>query len=203
MRREEEGAGHRRERVQGLIVDELRALMRDDVSDPALTTCGSRPSCCLICASSSTEWPSERGILHRRRTGAMFRVIFEPDRGQRVPIRVWARAISPDTVRQLQRIASRPYVVEFVAAMADAHVAEGDREARSCVCEQLRPLRGKGERAAPPAQAPTALPLSSAASCIVPLSNESRYLGRGRRTRFSRPAAPPPAPEYRPPARRW
>lgn len=55
----------------------------------------------------------------------MFRVIFEPYRGQRVPIRVWARAISPDTVRQLQRIASRPYVVEFVAAMADAHVAEG------------------------------------------------------------------------------
>jgi tRNA-splicing ligase RtcB len=55
----------------------------------------------------------------------MFRVIFEPDRGQRVPIRIWARAISPETVRQLQRLASRPYVVDFVAAMADAHVAEG------------------------------------------------------------------------------
>jgi ribosome-binding factor A len=37
MRREEEGAGHRHERVQGLILEELRALMRDDVSDPALT----------------------------------------------------------------------------------------------------------------------------------------------------------------------
>jgi ribosome-binding factor A len=36
MRREEEGAGHRHERVQGLILEELRALMRDDVSDPAL-----------------------------------------------------------------------------------------------------------------------------------------------------------------------
>src|SRR5262245_55328187 len=55
----------------------------------------------------------------------MYRVIFEPDRGQRVPIRVWARAIWPETVRQLQRIASRPYVVDFVAAMADAHVSEG------------------------------------------------------------------------------
>lgn len=55
----------------------------------------------------------------------MCRVIFEPDRGQRVPIRVWARTISSDTVRQLQRIASRPYVLEFVAAMADAHVSEG------------------------------------------------------------------------------
>lgn len=55
----------------------------------------------------------------------MFRVIFEPDRGQRVPIRIWARQISPDTVRQLQRLAARPYVVDFVAAMADAHVAEG------------------------------------------------------------------------------
>lgn len=37
MRREEEGAGHRHERVQGLILEELRALMRDDVSDPALS----------------------------------------------------------------------------------------------------------------------------------------------------------------------
>jgi tRNA-splicing ligase RtcB len=55
----------------------------------------------------------------------MFRVIFEPERGQRVPVRVWARAVSPETVRQLQRLASQRYVVEFVAAMADAHVAEG------------------------------------------------------------------------------
>jgi tRNA-splicing ligase RtcB (3'-phosphate/5'-hydroxy nucleic acid ligase) len=55
----------------------------------------------------------------------MFRVIFEPDRGQRVPVRVWARALAPDTVRQLQRLAGHPDVVEFVAAMADAHVAEG------------------------------------------------------------------------------
>jgi tRNA-splicing ligase RtcB len=55
----------------------------------------------------------------------MFRVIFEPERGQRVPVRVWARSVSPETVRQLRRLASQPYVVEFVAAMADAHVAEG------------------------------------------------------------------------------
>src|ERR1700745_716746 len=55
----------------------------------------------------------------------MFRVIFQPERGQRVPVRVWARAVSPKTVRQLQRLASQPYVVEFVAAMADAHVSEG------------------------------------------------------------------------------
>lgn len=55
----------------------------------------------------------------------MYRVIFEPERGQRVPIRVWARRVTPDTVRQLQRLASRPYVVDFVAAMADAHVADG------------------------------------------------------------------------------
>jgi ribosome-binding factor A len=34
--RREEGAGHRHERLQGLILEELRALMRDDVSDPAL-----------------------------------------------------------------------------------------------------------------------------------------------------------------------
>jgi tRNA-splicing ligase RtcB len=55
----------------------------------------------------------------------MFRVIDEPSRGQRVPIRLWARTVSPETLRQLQQLASQPYVVEFVAAMADAHVAGG------------------------------------------------------------------------------
>jgi ribosome-binding factor A len=36
MRRDEEGAGHRHLRVQSLILEELRALLRDDVSDPDL-----------------------------------------------------------------------------------------------------------------------------------------------------------------------
>jgi ribosome-binding factor A len=36
MRRDEEGAGHRHLRVQSLILEELRALLRDDVSDPVL-----------------------------------------------------------------------------------------------------------------------------------------------------------------------
>lgn len=36
MRREEESAGHRHARLQGLIFEELRALLRDDVSDPSL-----------------------------------------------------------------------------------------------------------------------------------------------------------------------
>ena len=36
MRREEEGAGHRHARLEGLILEELRSLLRDDVSDPAL-----------------------------------------------------------------------------------------------------------------------------------------------------------------------
>ena len=36
MRRDEEGAGHRHLRVQGLVLDELRSLLRDDVHDPAL-----------------------------------------------------------------------------------------------------------------------------------------------------------------------
>jgi len=40
MRREEEGAGHRHERLQGLIFEELRALLRDDVSDPTLAGVG-------------------------------------------------------------------------------------------------------------------------------------------------------------------
>lgn len=54
-----------------------------------------------------------------------YREIWEPERGQRVPVRLWARSISTGTARQLQRLASRPYVVEFVAAMADAHLSEG------------------------------------------------------------------------------
>jgi len=52
----------------------------------------------------------------------MPRVIVEPS--ARVPIRVWARTISDETLRQLVRIARQPYVVEHVAAMADAHVSE-------------------------------------------------------------------------------
>jgi len=36
MKRVEEGAGHRHARLEGLILEELRALLRDDVSDPAL-----------------------------------------------------------------------------------------------------------------------------------------------------------------------
>ena len=36
MRRVEEGAGHRHLRVQSLVLEELEALLRDDVSDPEL-----------------------------------------------------------------------------------------------------------------------------------------------------------------------
>ena len=54
----------------------------------------------------------------------MFRVIFDQNR-QRVPIRVWARKINEETERQLQRLASQPYVVDHICAMADAHVSSG------------------------------------------------------------------------------
>ena len=55
----------------------------------------------------------------------MFRVIFDPEQGQRVPLRLWARSTTNETIRQLQHLASQPYAVEFVAGMADAHVSEG------------------------------------------------------------------------------
>ena len=42
-----------------------------------------------------------------------------------VPIYAWARAVPAGAVKQLQHIASQPYVVEHVAAMPDVHVAEG------------------------------------------------------------------------------
>ena len=53
------------------------------------------------------------------------RTFFFPERGQRVPVRVWAEHLSPETERQLTELASLPYVVGFVAAMADAHVSSG------------------------------------------------------------------------------
>ena len=37
-RRHDEGAGHRHDRLQELILEELRGLFRDDVSDPALVS---------------------------------------------------------------------------------------------------------------------------------------------------------------------
>lgn len=43
----------------------------------------------------------------------------------RAPIRAWARSLDEATVRQLREIAAEPYVVLHVAAMADAHVANG------------------------------------------------------------------------------
>jgi tRNA-splicing ligase RtcB (3'-phosphate/5'-hydroxy nucleic acid ligase) len=51
--------------------------------------------------------------------------LYDPGRGHRVPIHVWARDASEETIAQLEQIASRPYVALRVAAMADAHVAEG------------------------------------------------------------------------------
>jgi ribosome-binding factor A len=36
MKRREEGAGHRHARLQELLLEELRSLFSDDISDPAL-----------------------------------------------------------------------------------------------------------------------------------------------------------------------
>lgn len=42
-----------------------------------------------------------------------------------LPILTWARAVPAGAVKQLQHIASQPYVVEHVAAMPDVHMSEG------------------------------------------------------------------------------
>ncbi len=42
-----------------------------------------------------------------------------------VPVRSWAKKLSPETLRQLERLAAQPYVVGVVAAMADAHLSDG------------------------------------------------------------------------------
>lgn len=57
------------------------------------------------------------------RAPAMPRVLESPPGA--VPILAWARAVPPGAVKQLQHIASQPYVVEHVAAMPDVHVSEG------------------------------------------------------------------------------
>lgn len=43
---------------------------------------------------------------------------------QRVPVLVWSRSPDPRAVRQLQRIASLPWVVDQVAGMPDLHLSE-------------------------------------------------------------------------------
>ncbi len=55
----------------------------------------------------------------------MSRVLFAPDKGQLVPVRLWARRTDAATERLLQRLAAQPWVVHHVASMADAHLAEG------------------------------------------------------------------------------
>lgn len=55
----------------------------------------------------------------------MVRVI-PPGPGEaRAAIHVWARALPPGALAQLERIAAQPYVVEHIAAMPDVHVAHG------------------------------------------------------------------------------
>jgi tRNA-splicing ligase RtcB len=43
----------------------------------------------------------------------------------RIPIRIWARRIAEDALRQLHRVAELPFVVEAVCAMPDVHLAHG------------------------------------------------------------------------------
>jgi tRNA-splicing ligase RtcB len=57
------------------------------------------------------------------RAPAMPRVLEGPPGA--VPILAWARVVPPGAVKQLQALASQPYVVHHVAAMPDVHVAEG------------------------------------------------------------------------------
>jgi tRNA-splicing ligase RtcB len=55
----------------------------------------------------------------------VIRTITDGAREQRVPVRVWAEHLSRETEQQLTLLASQPWVVGFVAAMADAHLSSG------------------------------------------------------------------------------
>lgn len=50
--------------------------------------------------------------------------VFEPQKGQKVPIHFWTRRPPKDAVQQLQRLATMPYVHRNVAAMADVHLSD-------------------------------------------------------------------------------
>lgn len=52
-------------------------------------------------------------------------VLFDPTEPGRVPIKVWARDLPDGARRQLEHIASQPWVRSHVAAMPDVHVSEG------------------------------------------------------------------------------
>jgi tRNA-splicing ligase RtcB len=47
------------------------------------------------------------------------------EEGQRVPVLLWSRCPPPAAVKQLQRLAAQPWVVDQVAGMPDLHLAEG------------------------------------------------------------------------------
>ena len=47
------------------------------------------------------------------------------EEGQRVPVLLWSRCPPPAAVKQLQRLAAQPWVVDQVARMPDLHLAEG------------------------------------------------------------------------------
>lgn len=47
------------------------------------------------------------------------------EEGQRVPVLIWSRSPPPAAVRQLQRLAAQPWVVDQVAGMPDLHLASG------------------------------------------------------------------------------
>lgn len=51
--------------------------------------------------------------------------MLENERGQRVPVRCWARRPPPDVLAQLLSVARQPWALHRVAAMPDAHVASG------------------------------------------------------------------------------
>lgn len=53
----------------------------------------------------------------------MVRVI--PGSSERAAIWIWARKLDPETLRLLERLAARPWVVDRVASMPDAHVSDG------------------------------------------------------------------------------
>ena len=112
MRREEESAGYRHARLQGLIFEELRALLRDDVSDPALV------SVRITAVELSVDYRHAR--VHFATLGTESEAIREKSSSERALIRATAflRARLADAI-DLKRVPDLRFVFDGVVLFDD------------------------------------------------------------------------------------
>lgn len=126
MRRIEEGAGHRHLRVQSLVLDELRALLSDDVHDPALDAVR------VVAVVLSVDYRHAR-------------VHFVLEEGVTLEIRAVARALARATPRVMTRKEARARIHPEALARAMRGIVYPAHRARHLVEEAPSAYRDVGE----------------------------------------------------------